>query len=45
MFADGSWAYISVERADAQGGIVMESHYLSSALRQFRRDWERASKL
>ena len=43
--ADGSWAYISVERADAQGGIVMESHYLSSALRQFRRDWERASKL
>jgi len=41
----GVWAYISVEREDAQGGIVMEPTYLQSTLRQFSRDWSEGKPL
>lgn len=42
---DGVWAYISVERSDAQGGVVIEPMYLESALRQFSRDWGKAKPI
>ncbi|MQY15051.1 hypothetical protein SRB5_52280 [Streptomyces sp. RB5] len=35
----GTWAYLSIERPDAQGGVTIEPTYLSSTLRQFNRDW------
>jgi transcriptional regulator with XRE-family HTH domain len=38
----GRWAYISVERVDAQGGVVIEPLYAESALRMFERDWKAA---
>lgn len=37
--AEGTWAYLSIEREDAQGGVTMEPLYLRSTLRQFTRDW------
>jgi transcriptional regulator with XRE-family HTH domain len=37
--AEGNWAYLSIERADAQGGVTIEPLYLRSTLRQFNRDW------
>lgn len=36
---EGVWAYLSIERADAQGGVTIEPFYLQSTLRQFSRDW------
>ncbi|MEV4313871.1 hypothetical protein [Actinocrispum sp. NPDC049592] len=41
----GTWAYLSIERADAQGGVTLEPLYLESALRQFARDWTVAKEL
>ena len=35
----GSWSYISVERDDAQGGVVIEPSYRESAIRLFERGW------
>jgi transcriptional regulator with XRE-family HTH domain len=43
--ADGTWAYLSIERADAQGGVTIEPIYLQSTLRQFSRDWALAKPL
>lgn len=39
---DGRWAYISVERADAQGGVVLEPAYRESAFRLFESGWRNA---
>lgn len=39
---DNKWAYISVERADASGGVVIEPSYRESTLRMFKDLWERA---
>jgi len=36
---EGVWAYLSIERPDAQGGVTIEPLYLGSTLRQFNRDW------
>ncbi|MEV6843604.1 helix-turn-helix transcriptional regulator [Actinoplanes sp. NPDC051411] len=41
----GVWAYLSIERADAQGGVTIEPLYLQSTLRQFSRDWNIAKPL
>jgi transcriptional regulator with XRE-family HTH domain len=35
----GSWSYMSVEREDAQGGVVIEPSYRESAIRLFERGW------
>jgi len=43
--AGGTWAYLSVERADAQGGMTIEPLYLESTLRQFERDWALAKPI
>jgi transcriptional regulator with XRE-family HTH domain len=43
--AEGVWAYLSIERADAQGGVTIEPYYLQSTLRQFNRDWTAAKPL
>ena len=43
--SDGVWAYLSIERSDAQGGITLEPLYLESALRQFSRDWASAKPI
>jgi transcriptional regulator with XRE-family HTH domain len=44
--SDGDcWAYISVERSDAQGGVVIEPTYLESTLRLFSEDWSRAESI
>ncbi|MHC3468139.1 helix-turn-helix domain-containing protein [Streptomyces sp. 7R007] len=42
---EGIWAYMSIERADAQGGVTIEPLYLESTLRQFTRDWAVARPL
>jgi transcriptional regulator with XRE-family HTH domain len=39
---DGRWSYISVERHDAQGGVVLEPGYRESAFRLFDRGWRDA---
>jgi transcriptional regulator with XRE-family HTH domain len=39
---DGRWSYISVERHDAQGGVVLEPAYRESAFRLFDRGWRDA---
>jgi transcriptional regulator with XRE-family HTH domain len=39
---DNKWAYISVERADASGGVVIEPTYRESTLRMFKDLWDRA---
>jgi transcriptional regulator with XRE-family HTH domain len=39
---DGRWSYISVERHDAQGGVVLEPGYRESAFRLFDRGWRNA---
>jgi transcriptional regulator with XRE-family HTH domain len=41
----GVWAYLSVERPGAAGGIALEPLYLHSALRRFQRDWAAAAPL
>ena len=40
---EGRWSYISVERQDAQGGVVIEPGYRESASRLFDRGWRQAS--
>ncbi|MBM2618442.1 helix-turn-helix transcriptional regulator [Actinoplanes sp. LDG1-06] len=42
---EGVWAYLSIERADAQGGVAIEPLYRESTLRQFTRDWRIAKPL
>ncbi|MFJ4830367.1 helix-turn-helix domain-containing protein [Streptomyces sp. NPDC088747] len=42
---DGVWAYMSIERPDAQGGVTIEPLYLHSTLRQFNRDWSHAKPM
>ena len=42
---DGCWSYISVEREDAQGGVVIEPGYRESAIRLFERGWRGSSAL
>ena len=42
---EGCWSYISVERQDAQGGIVMEPSYRESALKLFDRGWRQAAAI
>jgi transcriptional regulator with XRE-family HTH domain len=42
---DGRWSYISVERPDAQGGVVLEPGYRESAFRLFDRGWRNATIL
>jgi transcriptional regulator with XRE-family HTH domain len=37
---EGCWAYISVERQDAQGGVVLEPGYRESAVRLFNHGWQ-----
>lgn len=39
---DKMWAYISVERADASGGVVIEPSYRQSTIRMFDDLWGRA---
>jgi transcriptional regulator with XRE-family HTH domain len=41
---DGRWSYISVERPDAQGGVVLEPGYQESAFRLFDRGWRDADR-
>jgi transcriptional regulator with XRE-family HTH domain len=41
----GIWAYLSIERSDAQGGVTIEPLYLDSTLRQFARDWATAKPI
>ncbi|WP_083911188.1 helix-turn-helix domain-containing protein [Nocardia takedensis] len=43
--AEGVWAYMNVQREDAQGGFTIEPVYLESALRQFDRDWHAARRV
>ncbi|WP_329128964.1 helix-turn-helix domain-containing protein [Streptomyces sp. NBC_01476] len=43
--AEGVWAYLSIERPDAQGGVTIEPLYLDSTLRQFHRDWVSAKPM
>lgn len=43
--AGGVWAYLSIERPDAQGGVTIEPLYLESTLRQFHRDWAAAKPM
>lgn len=42
---DGRWSYISVERQDAQGGVVLEPGYRESAFRLFDRGWRNAADI
>ncbi|MET8955114.1 helix-turn-helix domain-containing protein [Streptomyces sp. NPDC004393] len=42
---EGVWAYLSIERPDAQGGVTIEPVYLRSTLRQFGRDWAAAKPI
>lgn len=42
---EGTWAYLSIERSDAQGGVTIEPVYLASTLRQFNRDWSVAKAI
>jgi hypothetical protein len=42
--AGGRWSYISVERPDAQGGVVLEPGYQESAFRLFDRGWRDADR-
>lgn len=39
---DDMWAYISVERSDASGGVVIEPSYRQSTLRMFSDLWDHA---
>lgn len=43
--SEGIWAYLSIERPDAQGGVTIEPLYLDSTLRQFNRDWVSAKPM
>jgi transcriptional regulator with XRE-family HTH domain len=42
---EGYWAYASVERPDAQGGVVLEPGYRESAYRMFDRGWREAASI
>lgn len=42
---EGCWSYISVEREDAQGGVVIEPRYRESAIRLFERGWRHATSI
>lgn len=42
---DDEWAYISVEREDASGGVVIEPSYRKSTLRMFENLWNQAARM